>query len=122
MGSDQAVSSTIDKDEAVRLLRGLEAGGLAIADARVIAEDLDPVLIHVIVKFLRESYPASNPAATAVLDRLVELTSAWPAIVAKSKEGEQDSVSAWFELEHSFDEFRGRGRELIEIIVDKLDS
>ena len=116
------MSATIDKGKAVRLLQGLEAGGLATADARIIAETLDPVLIHFIVKYLRESYPASNPAATAVLDRVVKLTSAYPAIVEKAKEGEQDSVSVWFEDEYSFEEFRRRGRELIEMIVDKLDS
>ena len=116
------MSATIDKGEAIRLLAGLESGGLAVADARVIAEVLDPVLVHVIVKYLRESYPTSNPVATPVLDRVAKLTSAYPAIVEKSKQGEQDSVSVWFEDEYSFEEFRGRGGELIEIIVDKLDS
>ena len=116
------MSATIDKSEAVRLLQGLEAGGLATADACIIAETLDPVLIHVIVKYLRESYPASNPAATPVLDRVVTLTSAYPAIVEKAKEGEQDSVSAWFEDEYTFEQFRGKGRELVEMIADKLDS
>lgn len=116
------MSATTDKGEAVRLLQGLEAGGLATADARIIAEILDPVLIHAIVKYLRQSYPASNPAARAVLDRVVQLTSAYPEIVEKAKEGEQDSVSVWFEDEHSFKEFRGRGRELIEMFVEKLES
>lgn len=116
------MGATIDKGEAVRLLQGLEAGGLATADARIVAENLDPVLVHFIVKFLRESYPASNPAATAVLDRVVKLTSAYPAIVGKAKQGGEDPVSAWFTGEHSFEQFRGRGRELIEMIADKLDS
>ena len=71
------MSATIDKGEAVRLLQGLEAGGSATADARIIAETLDPVLIHFILKYLRESYPAPNPAATAVLDRVIKLT--WPS-------------------------------------------
>ena len=41
---------------------------------------------------------------------------------ACSQEGEQDPVSEWFESEHSFGEFRGRGEELIETIVDKLET
>ena len=116
------MTTTIDKSTAVRLLQGLEAGGSATADAQVIVETLDPVLIHFIVKYLRVSYPASNPAANAVLDRVVGLTSAYPAIVEKAREGELDSVSVWFENEYSFEEYRGRGRELIEMIADKLDS
>jgi hypothetical protein len=116
------MSASIDKGEAVRLLQGLEDGALPTADVAILAETLDPVLVHFVVKYLRVSYPASNPAATAVLDRVVQLTEAYPRIVEKSKEGEEDSVSAWFELEYSFEEFRSRGRELIEMIADKLDS
>ncbi len=39
-----------------------------------------------------------------------------------TRDGEQDPVSQWFEAEHSFGSFRGRGSEFIEVIVDKLES
>jgi hypothetical protein len=80
------------------------------------------VLVYSIVRFLRSVYPASSPAAQAVLERVVDLTSAYPAIVGKSREGESDPVSQWFASEYSFDDFRGRGAELIKMIVDKLES
>ena len=57
------MSAFDEKREALRLLDGLENGGMAADDASGIAQDLDPVLVHVIVKFLRETYPASDPAA-----------------------------------------------------------
>jgi hypothetical protein len=104
------------------LLRGLEDGGLPAAEAAILAEDLDPVIVYFIVRFLREVYPASSPAASAVLERVVQLTSAYPGIVRKSREGEQDPVSQWFASEYSFGDFRGRGSELVEMIVDKLES
>jgi hypothetical protein len=116
------MSGTTDLTTALRLLRGLEDGGMRTAEARILAEDLDPVLVYVIVRYLRETYPASDPAATAVLDRVVALTSAWPGLVDRSKEGERDPVSAWFTAEHSFGEFRGRGASMLEIIVEKLES
>jgi hypothetical protein len=116
------VDTTTDKGEAVRLLEGLENGGMNTADALVIAESLDPVLVYLIVRYLRESYPASDPAATSVLERVVELTSAHAGFVQKCREGEQDPVSQWFEAEHTFDSFRGRGTEFIELIVDKLET
>jgi hypothetical protein len=119
---NEGVGMSTDIEQASRLLRGLEDGGLAAAEARVLAQDLDPVLVHVILRFLRTVYPASDPAASAVLDRVVRLTSADPAIVQKAKEGERDPVSQWFADEHSFAEFRGRGRELLDLIVDKLES
>lgn len=116
------MSASTDKNQAFRLLHGLEDGGLAVAEARILAADLDPVLVHVILRYLRAVYPASDPAASAVLERVVSLTSADPAIVRKAQEGEQDPVSQWFASEHTFREFRGRGRDLIDLIVDKLES
>ena len=114
--------SSTDINLALRLLSGLEDGGMAASEAAVIAEDLDPVLVFFIVRFLRSAYPASSPAAQAVLERVVELTSAYPAIVGKSREGESDPVSHWFASEYTFGDFRGRGAELIEMIVDKPES
>lgn len=111
-----------ERQSAERLLAGLENGGLSTADAVIMAEDLDPVLIYVIVSFLRAVYPASDPAAGSVLQRVVGLTSGSAVLVRSYKEGGADPVARWFEAEHSYTEFRGRGRELIELIVDKLDS
>jgi hypothetical protein len=95
---------------------------LPASEAAILAEDLDPVIVYFVVRFLREVYPASSPAASAVLERVVRLTSAYPGIVGKSREGEQDPVSQWFASEYNFGDFRGRGDELIEMIVDKLES
>jgi hypothetical protein len=80
------------------------------------------VIVYFVVRFLRETYPASSPAASAVLERVVQLTSAYPGIVGKSREGEQDPVSRWFASEYNFADFRGRGEELLELVVDKLES
>lgn len=116
------MSTSTDKNLALSLLRGLDEGGMRADEARSVAQELDPVLVFVIVQFLREVYPASDPAASPVLDRVVQLTSAYPELVVKSGEGEDDPVSQWFALEYSFRDFRGRGPELIDLIVDKLES
>ena len=80
------MGTSTDKNQALRLLNGLEQGGLRAAEGRILAEDLDPVLVHVIVRFLREVYPATEPAARPVLERVVELTNAYPGIVAQAKQ------------------------------------
>lgn len=116
------MTTSTDRNRALRLLRGLDEGGMDVSEGRALAEELDPVLVYAIVRFLRDVYPASDPAASPVLERVVQLTSAYPALVAKSREGEQDPVSRWFSSEYSFRDFRGRGTELIELIVDKLES
>ena len=115
--------ATIDeRQEAARLLSGLENGTLSSTDAPIVAEDLDPVLVYVIVSFLRAIHPASDPAATPVLERVVRLTSGHPTVVRKYSDGEQDPVSKWFESEYEYRDFRGRESELIELIVDKLET
>jgi hypothetical protein len=111
-----------EKHEALRLLHGIENGGLSPADAAVIAENIDHVLVYVIVSYLRAIHPASDPAANAVLERVVSLTSGSPIVVRKHKEGEQDPVSRWFEDEYDYADFRDRDAELIALIVDKLET
>jgi hypothetical protein len=117
------MSSTDEKRDALRLLAGLENGGMSGTDAAFLAEGLDPVLVYVIVKFLREVYPASDPAATSVLERVVDMTRhGGPAFRKSYAEGEKDSISRWFESEHAYGEFRGNGAHMIGIVVDKLES
>ncbi len=116
------MATTDEGREAQRLLAGLENGGLSTADAAIVAEDLDPVLVYCIVTFLRRVYPVSDPAASSVLDRVVQMTSRSPAVVRKHGQGEFDPVSRWFEENHDYRDFRGRGAELIELLVDKLES
>jgi hypothetical protein len=116
------MSGVDERRKALRLLVGLEDGGLSAADAAVLAEDLDPVLVYVIVRYLRKVYPASDPAAGSVLQRVVEMTSSSPVVVGKHRRGEQDPISRWFESEHDYHDFRGRGADLIDRIVDKLES
>ena len=116
------MANSTDRNQAVRLLRGLEMGGFDAFQARLLAEELDPVLVHAIVRFLREAYPASDPAASPVLERVLELTKAYPGLVARAKEGEDDPVTGWFTGERTFREFRGRGEVMIDLLVEKLES
>ena len=111
-----------EKEQASRLLAGLEGGSLPPADAVILAEDLDPVLVYVIVSFLRAVYPAGDRAATSVLERVVALTTASRAVIAKYRDGERDPISRWFEADYTYRDYRGRGAELVALVADKLDS
>ena len=111
-----------ERDAANRLLAGLENGTIRTHEAAGLAESLDPVLVCFIVRYLRECYPASDPVSPAVLERVVALMSAHREVVARSKEGEQDPITQWLNENYSFHEYRGRGTELIALIVDKLET
>ena len=114
--------STTDATAAKRLLNGLEQGSLSPHEAGLVAEDLDPVLVYAIVTYLREIHPAGDPAASGVLGRVVELSAKRPAVVKAVNEGQADPISAWFRSEYEFRDFRHRGDELIDLLVDKLES
>ena len=90
---------------------------LPLGDAEILAERIDPVLLRTIVSFLRTVYPASDPAANSVLERVVRLTSGKPEVVERYQEGAKDPVTQWFESEHDYAAFRGRGAAMIELIV-----
>jgi len=111
-----------ERDAARRLVSGLESGALSTADAVIIAEDLDPVLVYAIVSFLRAVYPITDPAATSVLDRVVQLTATSPAVVRLHRKGGEDPIAGWFESEHGYSAFRGHGDRMVDCIVEKLDS
>lgn len=116
------MNATEEKNAALKLLDGLENGGITTLEAFTLAEQIDPVLVYFIVRFLRETYPATDPAAPAVLERVVRLTSDHPEVIGKSKTGERDSMREWFDSEYVVTDYRGRGNELIEMISEKLDS
>jgi hypothetical protein len=120
--SEENPMMTDDAYDAKRLLAGLENGGMSAADGGIIVDTIDPVLVYLLVKFLRAIYPASDPAATSVLERVVDLTSHSTSFVKKSHLGEKDPVSKWFESEYVFRDYRTRGPEMIDLIVDKLES
>jgi hypothetical protein len=116
------MNTSTDPKAALALVHGLENGGVDTDALRRSAEDLDPVLLAAILRYLRAVYPASQPAASAVLERVVALTDAWPGLIELCQEGERDPVWQWFTSEHTLGSFRGRSEALIEILVDKLES
>jgi hypothetical protein len=116
------VGDSTDTRQTLKLLSGLENGSIGADDAFFVAEELDPVLVYFVTRFLRECYPASDPAARSVLERVVRLTTSHPEMVSICRQGEQDPVARWFDDEYTFREFRGRGPELVDLIVEKLES
>jgi len=116
------MTAITERQDANHLLQGLENGTLDPTQAATLAERIDPVLVYAIVSYLRAIHPASDPAAEAVLDRVVKLISASPAMVQKHREGQEDPISQWFESEYTYKDFKGLGPELIELLVDKIES
>ena len=39
-----------------------------------------------------------------------------------AREGDQDAIARWFESEYTYTDFRGRGEDMIDVLIDKLES
>ena len=108
--------------ESLRWLEGLEAGNMPINDLFFLAEKLDPVLISLMIRYLRKKYPSVKPEAAGVLSRILELTSVYPQLVKKTRAAEQDPICEWFLDTHSFSEFYTKPNDLVQLLVDKLEG
>ncbi len=108
--------------ESLRWLDGLEAGTVPANDLFFLAEKLDPVLISLMIRYLRKKYPSARPEAAGVLARMLELTSTYPQLVKKTREAEQDPITEWFLDTYSFADFYSKPTEMVQLIVDKLEG
>ena len=111
-----------EKRDSLRLLTGLESGSMSTADAYNLAEKRDPVLVHLVLRYLREKYPASEPSSAGITSRLVALTSTYDSIVKMAKKGEKDSITDWFDDTYSMGEFYDKPEQLIDLIVEKIEG
>ncbi len=111
---------TEEQIQATRLLEAIENGRVSPTEIEILAQGLDPVFIYVIISFVRAVYPATDPAATAVLDRVVAMTRG--DVVRRHKQGAEDPISKWFESEHGYASYRGRGGEMLALVGAKLEA
>ncbi len=116
------MSVDFEKRESLRILEGLENGTMSTADAYNALEKRDPLVVYFIIRYLREKYPASNSSSAGVNGRLVELTSTYSNIVATAKKGEKDPIREWFDDTYGLGEFYSKAGELIDLIIEKIES
>ena len=109
-------------DESLRLLKGIEEGGMSAADAFNIADKRDEVIIYFVIRYLREKYPPSNPQSSGVTERLVEVTGTYDSIVAKSKKAQSDPVVEWFFDTYNLSDYFNDANGLFSMLVEKVEG
>jgi hypothetical protein len=100
----------------------IENGTATAASIYKTASELDPVSLYFVFRYIRETYTPNNPAATGVMERMVELTRTYDDLVKRAKSGEKDSIREWFDDTYRMKDFSNKPHELMELIVDKIES
>jgi hypothetical protein len=103
-------------------LDAIENGTATAATIYKTAAELDPVSVYFIFRYIREIYTPTNPAATGVMERMVELTKTYDDLVKIAKKGEKDSIREWFDDTYRMRDFQGKPHELMELIVEKIEG
>lgn len=111
--------------EGVRFIIGIEDGNLPVADCYMICENLDPVLVSLMVHYIR--HKCSRPSVRdssggGGLSRLLELSSTYPDLVNEIREGEKDSLFQWFEDGYQYQDYFHEPEAFVELIVEKLEG
>ena len=109
-----------EKREARRLLAAIDDGTHNASDTFFMIKDADPTLVYFVFSWLRATYPASHPAADAILGRLGELCIKHPEAAKIATKGGSDSIVEWFEDAHSYREFTAD--DFIKVVVEKLEG
>lgn len=114
--------SRTEVNQALWLLNGIENGTIDSTEAYKVGKELDPVTLHFVFRFLRDKYPPSHQHAQGVIERMVELTSTYSDLVSHAKKGEKDSITEWFDDAYSVKEFLNRPEQMIDMLVEKIES
>ena len=109
----------IEKRDARRFHDGLELGNLDIDTLAVLADQADPVLVYLVIQWLRARYQ-HDPASEGVIGRVVELCQRSPSVPRRMKQGERDPLSEWFEDTYAYRDLDAD--QFIDIVVEKLES
>ena len=108
------------KQDAERILEGIEDYKLTTDQIHRLVVEADPTLVFFLFAWVRAHYPSSHPASDGVLGRLGALLTDHPDVARIAKAGGSDPVVAWFQESHSYRELQSR--EFIDLVVDKLES
>ena len=115
-----ALSFEDEKQEALKMLQGIELGSMTPEESFQLLDDADPVLIHFIFKWIKKHYHRDHEMADEVRARLKDVQNSYRSLTRKAKAGESDAIVDWFEGTHKYRDLPAE--EFIDIIVEKLEG
>ena len=90
--------------------------------AMKILDQLDDVLINLMFNYFRKKAARDPDQYSGLTQRLYDLSSTYPELVARMNNGAKDPIVEWFMETYSFNAFYNDPEEMATIIVEKLES
>ncbi len=109
---------SLTKRKVYRFMDIIEEGRIPLLEGFQIAEELDPLLLYFMLRYLKETYGRETQGAG---DRLLQFLSNYPSIAKYAVAPKNEPMVEWFNDSHTVRSFKSRN-EYLEMIIDKLEG
>lgn len=108
----------LTKRNVYRFMDVIEEGRLPLAEAFQIAEELDPLLLYFVLRYLKETYGRDTQGPGG---RLLQFLSSYPTIAKFAAPPKNEPMVEWFNDSYAVRSFENR-EAYLEMIIDKLEG
>lgn len=101
-----------------RFMDAVSDGMIPLEEASLIAEELDPLLVYFMLRYLKEMYGKDQQGSGG---RLLQLLSNYPVLAKLAVAPKNEPMLEWFNDSHTVHSFHSRD-EYLNTIIDKLEG
>ncbi|MBP6218645.1 MAG: hypothetical protein KA436_08670 [Oligoflexales bacterium] len=106
------------KRNVYKMMDAIEGGSVPLYDAFLLAEELDPLLLYFVLRYLKETYGRDTQGPGG---RLLQFLSDYPQISKFAATPKNEPMIEWFDESYSVRSFKTR-EDYLETIIDKLEG
>jgi hypothetical protein len=108
----------IDKRNVSRFMDAIEGGVVPLDDAFLLAENIDPLLLYFMLRYLKESYGRDTQGPGG---RLLQFLSTYPQMAKFAIPPKNEPMVEWFNDGYTVQSFKSRD-EYLDMIIDKMET
>ena len=101
-----------------RFMDAISEGMISLDEASITAEELDPLLLYFMLRYLKEMYGKDQQGPGG---RLLQLLSTYPSIAKLANTPKNEPMVEWFNDSYTVRSFPSRD-EYLQTIIDKLEG
>lgn len=115
---EEAIMDNMTKRDVYRFMDAIENGMIPLEEVQVIAEEMDPLLLYFIFRYLKETYGRETQGPS---ERLLQFFARFPELAKHAKPPKGEAMVEWFDDTYTVHTFKNRD-SYIDTIIDKLEG